>query len=101
MIRDDPAIYLDLTDEMKVYQTYIVDNMLPETGILNSEAIDKSDLTWKAWNDEGSISLQAFLTYAISKNWVDINGLSQDSAYLDSTEVYSALADYIKEVNEG
>ena len=92
---DDPTPYTDLTDEMKVYQSYIVDTMLPQTGILNEEAIDKSDLTYKAWAEEESISLQELLTYALSKNWIDVNGITENISYMDSTEVYSALADYI------
>ena len=80
---------------MKVYQSYIVDTMLPQTGILNEEAIDKSDLTYKAWADDESISLQELLTYALSKNWIDVNGITENISYMDSTEVYSALADYI------
>lgn len=92
-----PTPYKDLSEEMQAYQTYIVDTMLVETGILNSQAIDETDLTYRAWNEEGSISLQEFLTYAISMNWVDINGIGEDSAYMDSDEVYTQLADYIAE----
>lgn len=92
-----PTVYKDLTDEMKVYQSYIVNTMLTETGILNSDAIDETDLTYQAWATEESISLQEFLTYAISKNWIDINGITEDTAYLDSNEIYTRLADYIAE----
>ncbi len=95
LTRDDPAPYKELSDEMKVYQSYIVNNMLPQTGILNEEAIDKSDLTYKAWAEEETISLQEFLTYAISSNWIDVNGITESMDYLDSTEVYTALADFI------
>ena len=94
---DDPTPYSELTDEMKVYQSYIVDTMLPLTGILNQEALDKSDLTYKAWAEDETISLQEFLTYAISKNWIDVNGITSNVSYMDSTEVYSTLADYIAE----
>ena len=94
---DDPTPYSELSDEMKVYQSYIVDTMLPQTGILNEEAIDKSDLTYKAWAEDESISLQELLTYALSKNWIDVNGITENISYMDSTEVYSALADYIAE----
>lgn len=97
LTRDDPTPYSDLSDEMKVYQSYIVNNMLPQTGILNEEAIDKSDLTYKAWAEEEKISLQEFLTYAIANNWIDVNGITENMEYMDSTEVYSALADYIAE----
>ena len=61
---------------MKVYQSYIVNTMLPAAGILNEEAIDKSDLTYKAWAEEETISLQEFLTYAASQNWIDISRIS-------------------------
>ena len=97
LTRDDPTPYSELSDEMKVYQSYIVNTMLPESGILNEEAIDKSDLTYKAWTEEETISLQEFLTYAISSNWIDVNGITESMEYMDSTEVYTALADYIAE----
>ncbi len=92
-----PTAYKDLTEEMQVYQSYIVNTMLQETGILNKDAIDESDLTWKAWSEDETISLQEFLTYAISKNWIDINGVVENSAYLSSDEIYTNLADYIQQ----
>lgn len=91
---DTPTAYNDLTEEMQAYQSYIVDTMLPGTGILNTDAVDETDETYKAWED-GSISLKEYLTHAISKNWIDINGIVEGTSYLDSEEVYSALADYI------
>ena len=95
LTRDDPTPYSELSDEMKVYQSYIVNNMLPQAGILNEEAIDKSDLTYKAWTENETISLQEFLTYSISHNWIDVNGITESMDYMDSTEVYTALADFI------
>jgi len=92
---DTPTAYKDLTDEMKVYQSYIVNTMLPEAGILNEDAIDKTDLTYIAWSEDETISLQEFLTYAISRSWIDINGITEDTAYMDATETYTALSEYI------
>lgn len=92
-----PTPYNELSEEMQVYQSYIVNTMLTETGILNKDAIDETDLTYKAWSEEETISLQEYLTYAISRNWIDINGIVEDAAYLDSHEVYTRLADYIAE----
>ena len=97
LIRSDPTPYAELTEEMQVYQSYIVNDMLINTGILNADAIDESDLTWIAWSQEESIGLQEFLTYAISKNWIDINGITDNTSYMDSEEIYSALSDYIQE----
>ncbi|MDO4297255.1 MAG: penicillin-binding transpeptidase domain-containing protein [Lachnospiraceae bacterium] len=96
LLTDDPIPYKDLTEEYKVYMSYIVNDMLMEdTGILNSEAIDKTDETYLAWTKEETISLQEYLTYAISKNWIDITRISEDAAYMDSAEVYTMIADYI------
>lgn len=96
LLTDDPIPYKDLTEEYKVYMSYIVNDMLMEdTGILNSEAIDKTDETYLAWTKEETISLQEYLTYAISKNWIDITRISEDVAYMDSAEVYTMIADYI------
>ena len=92
----DPTPYKDLTEEFQVYQSYIVNNMLVESGILNKDAIDETDLTYRAWSQDETISLQEFLTYAISKNWIDINGITEDTVYMDSNEIYSALSDYIQ-----
>ena len=90
-----PTPYKDLREEMQAYMTYIVQEMLmQETGILSSDAIDRTDETYKAWT-QGDISLQEYLTYAISKNWMDVTKIDVDSEYLDSTEIFSALADYI------
>ena len=97
LTRSDPTAYQDLTEEMQVYQSYIVNNLLINQGILNQEAIDESDLTWIAWSKDESISLQEFLTYAISKSWIDVNGIVEDSSYLDSREIYTALSGYIQE----
>ncbi len=93
----DPIPYKDLTEEMQVYQSYIVNDMLIGSGILNRDAIDESDLTWIAWNDNQEISLQELLGYAISKNWIDMTGVIEEPSYMDSTEMYTALADYIAE----
>ncbi|MCD7955883.1 MAG: peptidase [Lachnospiraceae bacterium] len=96
LLSDDPAVYTDLDEEYQVYVSYIVNDMLmDDTGILNEEAIDKTDATYIAWTDDSSISLKEYLTYAISQNWIDVSKLNVDSEYLDSDEMYSAIADYI------
>ena len=92
---DTSVPYSQLSSEMQEYVDYIVDDMLTEAGILNSETIDTSDSVYQQWNSEHSISLQAFLSYAASQNWVDVTRLSQENSYLDSTEVYQALTEYI------
>ena len=36
-----------------------------------------------------------FLSYAISKNWIDITKVNSDTTYLDTSEITGALADYV------
>lgn len=98
---DSPAAYKELTDEMQDYVSYVVDDLLTaKLGILSSDAIDTSDATYIAWNKDQSISLQEYLTYAASQNWVDLSELSTEGDYLDSREIYAALGDHISEYLE-
>ena len=92
----DPMPFISLTDEMKEYETYIVDQLLTEqTGIINRSAIDKTDETYLAWSRDFSISLREYLTYAASQNWIDISQIAASETYLSSDEIYTLIADYI------
>lgn len=94
---DSPTAYKDLSKEMQEYMSYIVNDVLmTSTGILDKSAIDSSDSVYLAWAKEETISLKEFLTYAASQNWIDISMISDEQTYLDSIQVYNALADYIK-----
>lgn len=94
---ENPAAFADLSAEMQEYQEYIVNDFLTdETGILSQGAIDNSDSVYQAWQDH-TISMKDFLTYAAGENWIDISRFSAEGEYLDSSEVYSALADYLTE----
>lgn len=96
LTRTDPTAYKDLSDEMQAYMSYVVNDVLMTgTGILNEDAIDKTDEVYQAWTTDESISLQEYLTYALSQNWIDISKIDLESEYLDSSEIYNALADYI------
>lgn len=102
LLSDNPTPYNELEDtyelgeQYQVYMSYIVNDMLMNsTGILNEDAIDKTDSTYLAWTEDESISLKEYLTYAISKNWLDITKISSDATYMDTEELYTALAEYI------
>lgn len=93
-----PLAYKELDEEMQEYVTYVVDTLLTDTlGILSRDAIDTSDPTYIAWEEDQSISLQEYLTYAASQNWIDLSQLSTQGDYLDSMEVYEALGEHITE----
>ncbi len=93
--------YNSLGAEMQAYQDYISINVLQEaTNILMSDKIDTSDATYQAWTTEESISLNQFLTYAISKNWIDTSQLSEyisSERYSDSAEVYQAILSFLQD----
>lgn len=88
--------YNQLTKEFKNYESYIV-SMLTEKGVLISSAINKEDPTYIAWTTQEVISLNEYLTYAISQNWIDITKLAVESQYSDSVEVLDSLIQYIIE----
>lgn len=95
---DSPAAFRDLDEQMQEYISYIADTLLTDKlEILLSNSIDRNDETYLAWEEEQSISLQDYLTYAASQNWIDISKISPEGEYLDSQEVYQALAEYITE----
>ena len=94
--------YKDLSSEMQAYMSFIAnDVLLNGTKILVKDKIDTEDKTYKAWKEEDSISLSAYLQYAISKNWVDTSKLSDyistEGNYSDSNEVYEGLISYLQE----
>ncbi|HIT14630.1 MAG TPA: peptidase [Candidatus Scatomonas merdigallinarum] len=93
---DSSVPYRELSEEMQEYVDYIVEDMLTEdAGILNADAIDTSDSVYRQWSEDQSISLQEYLSYAASQNWVDVGKLSQSDAYLDSSQVYQAITEYV------
>ena len=93
---DKPTIYKNLSKEMQLYVSYIVNDLLTDkTGILKETAIDKSDSTYIAWRSDDVISLQEFLTYAASQNWIDLSTVIDDDEYFSAKEVYQELATFI------
>ena len=96
LLSDTPTAYKDLEEEYQAYESYIVNNMLmSDTGILDADAIDKTDLVYKEWTEDETISLKEFLTYAIQQNWLDITKITSDTEYMDTDEMFTTLADYI------
>jgi penicillin-binding protein 2 len=86
--------YNKLSKEYENYESYIV-TMLTDKGVLVSSAIDREDATYIAWTTDEVISLNEYLSYAISQNWIDITKLSVQSQYSDSSEVLDSIIDYI------
>lgn len=95
-LTDTKTPYDKLPKEYQVYESYIA-SMLYTDGILNSDAVDKEDATYIAWTKDETISLNEFLHYAISKNWVNISGLNLDNQYSDSEEIYKSILSYVSD----
>ncbi|MDD2979207.1 MAG: penicillin-binding transpeptidase domain-containing protein [Hespellia sp.] len=95
------AAYKDLSPEMQSYINYIEADLLSNNaGIIMKDAIDSSDETYKAWKSDETISLNAYLNYAISKNWIDTSKLSNyvaEGKYSDSNEVYQGILSYLQD----
>ncbi len=96
LVSESPAAYQDLPKAMQVYVTYLVETTMPELGILHADAIDKTDKTYVAWAVDETISLKEYLTYAISKDWLDLSGIMEETDFWDSDEIFTNLCDYLE-----
>lgn len=92
----DKTPYRELSDEMKVYQSYIVSRLMSQSsGILVSDLIDREDSTYINWTTNETISLNEYLHYCLASNWMDVTKFHLQSQYSDSEEVYKQLVDYV------
>lgn len=91
------TVYSKLSKEYQVYESNIV-TLLGRNGIILSDQIDQKDRTYLAWTTDETISLQEYLSYLITQNWIDGGKLKLTEEYSDSSEVYSKLVDYIIEM---
>ncbi len=88
--------YKDLSEEYKIYESFIV-SMLIENGVIKDSEIDKEDETYIAWREEETISLGDYLNFLIAHNWIDATKINLSTQYSDSNEEYNRLCDYIIE----
>lgn len=88
--------YNQLPLEMQVYESYIVSRLSSSNkGIIVSSLVDRDDENYINWAINETSSLKDYLTYAISKNWVDISKFNLNNQYSDTSEVYNQLVEYI------
>lgn len=92
--------YESLSDEMKAFMDFIsIDVLQTDTGILMSDAIDTNDEVYKQWTKDETISINKYLNYAISKNWIDTSKLSDyisEEKYSDSSEIYQGILTFLQ-----
>ncbi len=89
--------YNKLSLEYKMYQLYIVNNILRDDGIIDPELLDRNDSVQLAWSRDEVISLHEYLTHCIASNWIDVDKLRMEQQYADSTEIYDGICNYIFE----
>jgi penicillin-binding protein 2 len=86
--------YNKLSKEYQVYQSNIV-TLLNKSGVIVSDLVDSSDATQIAWATDEVISLNEYLKYCISQNWIDVSKLDLEGKYSDSSEIYDKLVENI------
>ena len=90
--------YPQLSPQMREHMDTI-HNFLLNQGVINRDAIDTSDETFRAWNNR-TISLYEYLIYAISQNWIDnsrLVGFVAEERYSDSAQVLQGIIQMIFE----
>lgn len=101
MNNSNAGAYSALSDEMKAYMDYVsIDVLLNDTGILVSDSIDTNDEVYIQWTKDETISLNKYLNYAISKNWIDTSKLADyvsEEKYSDSAEIYQGILTFLQD----
>ncbi len=80
-------------DEYQRYDTYIV-TLLKSAGVFDSGKIDAADEMQVRWTNE-ELSVNEYLRYVIHEGWIDVSGLTENTAFADESESYAALIDYV------
>lgn len=93
LVMAEPTINNDMSDAMLDYFTCIM-SLLRENDILLSKEIDTNDDVYVNWRN-GKLSPKEYLSYCVSKQWIDIGLLEVDEKYADSSEVYASLCNWI------
>ncbi len=94
-LNDGNAQTINQLSEQGLDYFTLVMSTLKEDGVLLSSEIDENDDTYISWK-AGNVSPRDYLKYCISKQWIDISLLDVDQKYADSTEIFSALCNYIQ-----
>lgn len=88
--------YEKLDMEFQIYESHIAE-MLYDNGIIVRDKVNTKDETYIAWTTDEVISLNEYLKYCISMNWIDVSKLELDGQYSDSEHIYTKMVNYILE----
>ncbi|MCR5178766.1 MAG: penicillin-binding protein [Lachnospiraceae bacterium] len=82
--------YENLTLEYQVYESLMA-TILYDSGIIDSNLVDREDETYIAWTTDETISLSEYIRYCISMNWVNVSLLPLDNQYSDSEQIFDKV----------
>ncbi|MBQ6293887.1 MAG: penicillin-binding protein [Lachnospiraceae bacterium] len=96
LLSDTPTAYNDLTEDMQDCFSALY-SVLQDEKILIRGNIDTDAEVYKAYRQDGTISLQEYLREALKRGWVDVAALKLDDKYISSEAVYRQLVVQIME----
>lgn len=100
-LQEGKTPYNKLTLEYKMYQLYIVNDILRANAVIDSALLDRNDPVQIAWSTDEVISLHEYLNHCIAVNWIDVDKLKMEQQYADSTEIYDRICSYVFEALDG
>ena len=91
ILNENVPAYNDLDEEYQAYMTYLIDDMLTsDTEVIKLDGDYYNDEVYISWQ-AGEISAREFLSYCISRQWIDLTNLTEEATYLSSDELYEAI----------
>lgn len=90
-LTDAPHSYEALTEEMKEYAAFIVQ----DCELFIKEEMEEVNTLFAVWEKEEEGSLKEFLEESLRKGWIDLELLGQETKYLTAEEIYALTVDYI------
>lgn len=93
-LNTSPSPYSSLSDIRRELIWYIYNDILKKNRIFVSANVDTKDVNYQKWIGGGTLSMEEFLKYSISKNWIDMSVLASQQ-YVSLQESYDILVAYI------
>lgn len=93
LLSSKAPVYKNLSDEGQEYATYVIKTLRDEQ-ILDPKSKSAEDSYYKKWSAE-KLSVYSYLKYCLSKGWVDYTKFTTNETFVDSSELYKELSNYI------
>ncbi len=92
-----PTPYAKLSATNRELVWYIYKDILRAYDVFLGSNVDSNDSYYQQWINGGNLSMEEFLKYSISKNWIDMSVLTNQK-YISLQESYDLLVNYIFEM---